>query len=63
MSKNKTVRRSTISLHRTSSKKSHEGFEELKTFVKTGADFCKDIVAILQERAELEANYAKARII
>ena len=59
MTKNKTVRRSTLALHRTTSKKGHEGFEDLRNFVKTGADFCKDIVSILQERAELESAYAK----
>lgn len=59
MTKNKTVRMSTLALHRTTSKKGNEGFEDLRNFVKTGADFCKDIVSILQERAELESAYAK----
>ncbi|KAL5006934.1 hypothetical protein ScPMuIL_015740 [Solemya velum] len=35
------------------------GFEELKKYIKQGSEFCKDIASILQERAELENNYAK----
>ncbi|KAJ8666852.1 hypothetical protein QAD02_008514 [Eretmocerus hayati] len=35
------------------------GFEEVRRYVKQGGDFCKELAAILHERAELEANYAK----
>ena len=55
--KPKVSRRSTLVLHRTSSKKGHEGFEELKDYIKTGEDYCKEVSAVLQERAELEAAY------
>ncbi|XP_071451671.1 nostrin [Hetaerina americana] len=35
-------------------------FEELRRFIKQGSDFCKDLSAILQERSEAEAQYAKS---
>ena len=59
MSKDKTARRSTLVLHRTTSKHGHTGFEDLKSFIKEGSDFAKQIVEIIQERSELEAAYAK----
>ena len=37
----------------------HSGFEDLKKLVKEGSDFTKHIADILEERAELEAAYAK----
>ncbi|XP_059620288.1 antigen EG13 [Phlebotomus argentipes] len=36
------------------------GFEELRRFVKQGDDFSKEMLAILQERAEAELSYAKS---
>ncbi|XP_046454593.1 uncharacterized protein LOC124202314 [Daphnia pulex] len=39
--------------------KSQNGFEELRLHVKEGGDLCKELSAILQERSELEASYAK----
>ncbi|XP_015116854.1 uncharacterized protein LOC107041016 [Diachasma alloeum] len=35
------------------------GFEDVRRYVKQGGDFCKELAAVLHERAELEANYAK----
>ncbi|XP_043289185.1 uncharacterized protein Nost [Venturia canescens] len=35
------------------------GFEEVRRYVKQGGDFCKELAAILHERAELEASYSK----
>lgn len=35
------------------------GFDELRKYIKQGADFNKEIASILQERSELEATYAK----
>ena len=61
--KPKVSRRSTLILHRTSSKKGHEGFEELKELVKSGEEFCKEVSAVLQERAELESSYSRLRMI
>ena len=57
--KDKTSRRSGLMLQRTSSKHGHTGFEDLKNFIKEGSDFAKQIVEIIQERAELEATYSK----
>lgn len=37
----------------------NNGFEELRRFVKSGSDFCKDVAAVMQERSDLESNYAK----
>ena len=57
--KDKTSRRSGLmQLQRTSSKHWHTGFEDLKNFIKEGSDFAKQIVEIIQERAELEATYS-----
>ncbi|XP_038107797.1 uncharacterized protein LOC6036718 isoform X1 [Culex quinquefasciatus] len=36
------------------------GFEEIRRFVKQGGDFGKDLIAILQERTEIEQIYAKS---
>jgi hypothetical protein len=55
----KPGRRSTLLLHRTTSKNGNTGFEDLKNFIKDGSDFAKDIWAILEERAELDAAYSK----
>ena len=57
--KDKTSRRSGLILQRTSSKHGHTGFEDLKSYIKDGSDFAKQIVEIVQERAELEAAYCK----
>ncbi|XP_038107799.1 nostrin isoform X3 [Culex quinquefasciatus] len=51
--------------HRSSSDPSHglkgqNGFEEIRRFVKQGGDFGKDLIAILQERTEIEQIYAKS---
>ncbi|XP_061167166.1 nostrin-like isoform X3 [Saccostrea echinata] len=35
------------------------GFEELRKYIKQGSEFCKEVSAIIQERADLEGNYAK----
>merc|ERR1719481_1774738 len=59
MSKTKTGRRSTLLLHRTTSKNGNTGFEDLKNYIKDGSDFAKEIVSILEERSELEAAYSK----
>jgi hypothetical protein len=59
LQKSMTGRRSTLVLHRTSSKKGHEGFEELKDHIKTGEDYCKEVSTVLQERADLEAAYSR----
>lgn len=37
----------------------HNGFDELRRYIKSGGEFCKELAAIMNERAELEANYAK----
>jgi len=36
------------------------GFDELRKYIKQGNEFCKEVGIILQERSELENNYAKA---
>lgn len=36
------------------------GFEEIRRFVKQGGDFGKDLIAILQERTEIEQIYSKS---
>ena len=46
---------------RTTSKNGNTGFEDLKNFIKDGGDFAKEVATILEERAELEAVYSKAR--
>ena len=40
-------------------KKGHDGFEELKDVIKSGEEFCKEVSAVLHERAELESSYSK----
>lgn len=37
----------------------HNGFDELRRYIKGGGEFCKELAVILQERAELESTYAK----
>ncbi|XP_042220680.1 nostrin-like isoform X1 [Homarus americanus] len=37
----------------------HNGFDELRRYIKSGGEFCKELAVIMHERAELEANYAK----
>ncbi|XP_006622793.1 nostrin isoform X4 [Apis dorsata] len=54
---------STHLLHSSSAHEIEEGgqggFEDVRRYVKQGGDFCKELASILNERAELEANYAK----
>ena len=57
--KTKVGRRSTLILHRTSSRKGHEGFDDLKESIKSGEEFCKEVASVLQERAELEMMYSR----
>jgi len=59
MSKPKTGRRSTLLLSRTTSKNGNTGFDDLKSFIKDGSDFAKEVATILEERAELETIYSK----
>ena len=54
-------RSSGLLLQRTTSKNGNTGFEDLKNFIKDGGDFAKEVATILEERAELEAVYSKAR--
>ena len=56
-------RSSGLLLHRTTSKNGNTGFEDLKNFIKDGGDFAKEVATILEERAELEAVYSKARFL
>ncbi|KAK8740521.1 hypothetical protein OTU49_002952 [Cherax quadricarinatus] len=37
----------------------HNGFDELRRYIKSGGEFCKELAVIMHERAELEASYAK----
>jgi ferritin len=37
----------------------HEGFDHLRSYIKQGAEFSKELVAALNERADLETNYSK----
>ncbi|XP_063872604.1 uncharacterized protein LOC135107005 isoform X3 [Scylla paramamosain] len=39
--------------------KGHNGFDELRRYIKSGGEFCKELATIMHERAELEASYAK----
>ncbi|XP_063421676.1 nostrin-like isoform X2 [Mytilus trossulus] len=39
--------------------RSLNGFEELRKYIKHGSEFCKEVANILQERSDLESNYAK----
>uniref|UniRef100_A0A1I8IJL1 F-BAR domain-containing protein n=2 Tax=Macrostomum lignano TaxID=282301 RepID=A0A1I8IJL1_9PLAT len=41
-------------------RKGTNGFEELKRYIKQGNDLCKDLAAVLNERCELEQNYARS---
>ena len=62
-------RKSTLALHRinsmvngnneTSQATNHEGFDDLRHFIKGGGEFSKELAATLADRAELEATYAK----
>ena len=62
-------RKSTLALHRinsmvngtneTSQSTSHEGFDDLRHFIKAGGEFSKELASTLSDRAELEATYAK----
>ncbi|XP_045110666.1 uncharacterized protein LOC123504311 isoform X3 [Portunus trituberculatus] len=40
-------------------KSGHNGFDELRRYIKSGGEFCKELATIMHERAELEASYAK----
>ncbi|XP_074659382.1 nostrin-like isoform X4 [Tubulanus polymorphus] len=35
------------------------GFDELRRYIKSGNEFCKEVSAIMQDRSEIELNYAK----
>jgi len=59
VAKAKAGRRSTLILQRTTSKKGHQGFDDLKDLIKTGEDFCKEVAAVIQERADLETSYSR----
>ena len=63
-------RKSTLALHRINSmvngnndgstqSTNHEGFDDLRHFIKAGGEFNKELASTLADRAELEANYAK----
>ncbi len=61
-------RKSTLALHRINSMVNgndpsnytgHEGFDDLRAFIKAGGEFNKELVSTLADRAELEATYAK----
>jgi len=62
-------RKSTLALHRINSmvngnnestqSTNHEGFDDLRQFIKAGGEFSKELASTLADRAELEANYAK----
>ena len=62
-------RKSTLALHRinsmvngtneTSHSTNHEGFDDLRHFIKAGGEFSKELATTLSDRAELEATYAK----
>ena len=69
-----SLRRSSLALHRMNSSRKggglgmaggnggaagHEGFEDLRQFVKQGGEFAKELSQTLAERAELESSYAK----
>ena len=43
----------------TSQSTSHEGFDDLRHFIKAGGEFSKELASTLSDRAELEATYAK----
>ena len=62
-------RKSTLALHRINSmvngnnesttSTNHEGFDDLRHFIKGGGEFSKELASTLADRAELEATYAK----
>ena len=62
-------RKSTLALHRinsmvngtneTSHSTNHDGFDDLRHFIKAGGEFSKELATTLSDRAELEATYAK----
>ena len=62
-------RKSTLALHRINSmvngnnestqSTNHEGFDDLRHFIKAGGEFSKELASTLADRAELEATYAK----
>lgn len=61
-------RKSTLALHRINSMvngsetgyaTNHEGFDDLRHFIKAGGEFSKELASTLADRAELEATYAK----
>eukprot|EP00095_Tigriopus_kingsejongensis_P000509 maker-scaffold367_size194084-snap-gene-0.48 protein:Tk00509 transcript:maker-scaffold367_size194084-snap-gene-0.48-mRNA-1 annotation:"hypothetical protein DAPPUDRAFT_301481" len=55
-----SLRKSSLALHRMNSKPFiHDGFDELKNYIKQGSEFTKDLVQTLSERAELEVAYSK----
>ena len=37
----------------------HDGFDDLRHFIKAGGEFSKELASTLADRAELEATYAK----
>ncbi|XP_046580411.1 nostrin-like isoform X1 [Haliotis rubra] len=39
--------------------KGHDGFEELRKYIKHGSEFTKEVAVLLQERADIESTYAK----
>ncbi|XP_006813961.1 nostrin-like [Saccoglossus kowalevskii] len=39
------------------------GFEELRRYMKTGTDFCKEVASIFQERADIESTYGKKLLL
>ena len=61
-------RKSTLALHRINnmvngnemtSSTNHDGFDDLRHFIKAGGEFSKELASTLSDRAELEATYAK----
>ena len=43
----------------TATSTNHEGFDDLRHFIKGGGEFSKELASTLADRAELEATYAK----
>eukprot|EP00094_Tigriopus_californicus_P008881 TCALIF_08562-PA protein Name:"Similar to NOSTRIN Nostrin (Homo sapiens)" AED:0.12 eAED:0.12 QI:0/0.75/0.6/0.8/1/1/5/200/639 len=55
-----SLRKSSLALHRMNSRPViHDGFDDLKNYIKQGSEFTKDLVQTLNERAELEVAYSK----
>ena len=61
-------RKSTLALHRINNmvngnemtqSTNHDGFDDLRHFIKAGGEFSKELASTLADRAELEATYAK----